>query len=93
MNFLEECWDWDKLSPNDFMVSMSFKISKIKEIPVKGWFKFLNSEEGKFQNVPVSSGREELSIKRLSIGHVSKVYQMGYPTGPKIRFFGLHGLS
>jgi hypothetical protein len=57
---LIEVWDWDRLSSNDFMGSVSFSISDIQNRSVEGWFKLRAKGEREIYNVPVPLESEDI---------------------------------
>lgn len=47
-------WDWDRVTRNDFMGAMTFKLSELMEEDTvkRGWFILLDQEQGSHFNFP-----------------------------------------
>ena len=58
---IEQVWDWDRRTTNDFMGGCSFSISDILTQPRSGWFKLLDKDEAKAKFVPVLEERKVMS--------------------------------
>eukprot|EP00051_Salpingoeca_urceolata_P006007 m.79907 g.79907 ORF g.79907 m.79907 type:complete len:660 (+) comp14643_c1_seq1:246-2225(+) len=59
-------WDFDRLSQNDFMGSMSFSLQQIKEQgKVSGWFKLLDAKKGEHMHIPVPEVSDDAAVGSL----------------------------
>lgn len=63
-----ECWDWDRLTANDFIGGLSMRVGEIldytKEKPFSSWYKLLDEKRTKGGNERILADDEAVKVRK-----------------------------